>query len=434
MADASGSVHLFWFGWFSDQTEGSTYIFYSVCDTDNCTEPVDILVGPNGADAIYPEATVDSSGTLQLTFLSSGRLYHTSALHDAADNPQAWTTPQEIGRGSGSITSPTGIAIDSNGGMHAVFADPYSVYHVASHDGGNTWGTPNVIFTAPTGLFTHFARLAIGPRDELHVVWSMVPDNPTGFPVQGVFYAFSDDGGEGWSPAQELAGADYGEPTIITDSMGGVHVAHNARVGVGGKYYTTSNDGGITWTTSLDLGVKHEGTGLNGHPNLAVDSNDDLHFIGGGDAFWLVSQKDRVWRSPDNLTAAFSALNALQLGYTERPDLAVSGGNQLHLAFYDVVVEGEMGRIWHTWKAIDAPATPLRPYADPVLEPTATPSLSTLSPTPTVESAELAVPLPDLKPSSVDTVSGVRPLVAGGGASLLLVLAVVVLSFRRRRR
>ena len=172
MADASGSVHLFWFGWFSDQTEGSTYIFYSVCDTDNCTEPVDILVGPNGADAIYPEATVDSSGTLQLTFLSSGRLYHTSALHDAADNPQAWTTPQEIGRGSGSITSPTGIAIDSNGGMHAVFADPYSVYHVASHDGGNTWGTPNVIFTAPTGLFTHFARLAIGPRDELHVVWA----------------------------------------------------------------------------------------------------------------------------------------------------------------------------------------------------------------------------------------------------------------------
>lgn len=435
VADISGAVHIFWFGWFSEQFDGNYSIFYVRCFEDVCSEPVDVLLDPNTNDAINPEAVVDADGVLHVTFIGSGRLYHASAPANSADNVRFWTPPREIGAVDGSVSSPTGIAIDSNGSIHCAFATPETVYHVVSSDEGHTWSNPQVVFGAPAGFFTMDARLAVTSQNDLHVVWSMVPDNPTNSPIQGVFYTSSTDGGITWSQAQTLAGVDFGQPAILADALGNIHVAFNARVGIGGKYYTTSTDGGKTWTVVQDLGVPHSGTGLNSHPNLALDSSGNLHFVGGGDAFWLASWQNGIWSNPENLTSVFSNLMMLSLGYTERPDLSVSLGNQLHLVFYDVV-EREPARIWHTWRSVNAPAMPPGSTIDPILEssPSATPLFLFPTPFPTGNIADSSLESPDLELQPFDVVSNLFPFVFAIGFSLLVVMIAAIYSIRNRQR
>lgn len=429
LADYDGSAHVVWDATSYDAPEGSLAIYYSRCNS-TCTSPVDVLIGPDGRDAIYPEVALDPAGRLYATFLSAGRLYLAAVDADRAQDPSAWSPPVDISGISTSIVSPTGLIVSEMGDIRVAFAGQDGVYHSSSSDFGRTWSAASPIYRPPPNTVPHFARLTADRRGRLHVVWSLIP-TPDGLPVQGVFAAFSDDEGSSWSSAQQLSGVDYGEPTIVADDQGSVHVAFNARVGIGGKYYTMTSDGGLTWSSPLDVGIRHDGTGLNGHPNVAFDSSGGLHLVGGGNSLWLVERSAQSWGTPADLTRIFSELSGVSLGYSERPDVAVAGGNRLHLVFWDDSGDNER-RMWHTTRSLD---TPEATVAERVRMPV------TAAPSPTQRVSIIASPEPpqmSLSDYSIP-VEGQRargrisPLVVGLAASFTLVVMVIVIVIGQRR-
>ncbi len=120
--------------------------------------------------------------------------------------------------------------------LHVVYAVPVNegrgVYYTASDDGGLTWSEALQVFDAAGAGWAavDYPRLAVDPLGVLHAIWirtSLSADTAS----LGVYYAFSADGGEGWSEPLMVAEGDYVWPSVVTDGMGGVHLFWNQATG-----------------------------------------------------------------------------------------------------------------------------------------------------------------------------------------------------------
>lgn len=113
--------------------------------------------------------------------------------------------------GNGQLTN---IAVDTNGILHYTFADIAinNIYHVSSSDGGQTFSTPNLISNNSNlfpqqGSTTINSRensapsLAIDGANNLHLVWG---DFPGGGQQPKAYYSSSSDGGISWTPKINL--------------------------------------------------------------------------------------------------------------------------------------------------------------------------------------------------------------------------------------
>ncbi|MEM7116216.1 MAG: sialidase family protein [Chloroflexota bacterium] len=409
VGDRNGSLHLLWSGTVAGQTDDEpVLILYTYWKDGVWSEPIDVILSPEGTDTRYPAAFLDSNDILHLIFGGSA-LYYTSVPVWQAGNASHWAPVRLIGNGD-VLTSSSGFLIDANGVFHVTVADSSTrqVRHYMSTDEGNNWLETEKISTVPAQTGTIFTGLAIDSQQTLHAIWTKIP-LPESYPPLGVFTARSYDGGFTWTPEQELAGENYGEATITVDAQDNIHVLFNGRVGTGGKYHLLSTDQGKTWSEPAAI-VRAGLGGLNGQSWLTLDNNNHLFFTGGsGEGMWTSRWQDGYWEPATDLRPLASTI----LSETERSIITTLAGNQIHIVFED-----SKSRLWHTWRATTALQSGVIPY----------PTIASLAPSSPETTAALpqsdVQPTPSVRLLPLDTTPS--PTVVSPGANVLQGVALSV--------
>jgi hypothetical protein len=198
-------------------------------------------------------------------------------------------------------------------------------------------------------------RIAIGTNDVLHVVWTE-HQLPTGWPILGVFYTRSIDGGRAWSDPLEMAGSGFNEINVAAIGEDDVHVAWNGIAGVGGRYDRWSFDGGVTWSDTSTVVSPGLG-GSEGPPQLVSDAAGMVHLLttyGYEEERcpWYSSWDGVAWMEP----VCIAPDEARPSNYVEDPAMTVGNGNRLHAVYWD----GPQ-RLWYVTKQTLAPSMPSLP-------------------------------------------------------------------------
>ncbi len=223
------------------------------------------------------------------------------------------------------------LAVDTQGNLHAVWADNttgyFEVYYRRSGDGGTTW-TATRRLTWASSFFGSVA-VAVDSADNIHVVWQ---DGPPG--NGEIYYKKSTDSGAGWTANKRLTwnSGSSEDPAIAVDSMGNLHVVwEDYTPGECEIYYKKSTDGGVTWMANQRLtwtpaSSWHTAVATHWSGGLYVvweeyfDGSNEVYFRKGtiGGATWSASQQ--VIFTPGNSSV---------------PALAVDFSGNLHLAWMD---------------------------------------------------------------------------------------------------
>src|SRR4030095_16751603 len=149
---------------------------------------------------------------------------------------------------------------------------------------------------------SEFPKLAVGPKDELYVVYSALPpDNP--YDEGDVYFIRSTNGGTRWSRPQRLNQDETSNaqffPAITVGPDGKVHVMWGDMRDdpVGARYhiyYTTSEDEGNTWGyTNKEINLQVPDTRVTDfatNPNKAFPAGAFL-----GDYFGIAATTDEVY-------------------------------------------------------------------------------------------------------------------------------------------
>ena len=94
-ADASGTVHAFWSGRRTDQESEPQVVLHARYQAGRWTEPMDILMSPNGKSASSPRSIVDGAGRIHVFWSAPGvgpfgPLYHSWAPVSEAMSARSW--------------------------------------------------------------------------------------------------------------------------------------------------------------------------------------------------------------------------------------------------------------------------------------------------------------------------------------------------------
>ena len=170
----------------------------------------------------------------------------------------------------------TNLQVDRSGTLHYSFCDiaNNSIMHVSSTDGGQSFSAPHLISNAlsvfPNSNYHVNERenaapsLALDSSNNLHVVWNDFP--PSGS-IQA-FYSKSEDGGLTWSSPLDLTSVFPGEVFMPTLS------AHNNRVTIGANVLDSTSKSNYHIITSSDNG------NLFGYPLKVSSDFTDFQAVG----------------------------------------------------------------------------------------------------------------------------------------------------------
>ena len=455
LVDGRDQVHTLWVHNFSlDEDAGPDAVFYARRGRAGIwTHPVDVLVPPRGEGINYPAAVIDAQDRIHLIANLVDGLYCSSARASSADRAMSWSEFRPISRAQ---TGPSGIALGPGGTIHVVYPEIHTptaaVYYISSIDEGLTWSRRQTV-SAPdhSEAVAMNAQIAVASSGRLHVVWTETIEL---FPPSGVFYAFSDDGGQSWSAPQMMAGRGYNWISIgleADDSR--VHLIWTGTGDVIGKYHAMSSDGGLSW--SEPEMIFYGWAGYLGPSDFVLDSAGNLHLVtalggsseraseewtGGewhsrGDIFHSTWQGDR-WDMPEHVSVALWEPQLEQAV----PSVVISEGNLLHIAWSGTYhPEAKRKPVWYTARRLEAPRVEVRnlpalapspmPSPEPSVVPTKGPDKAT---TPVAEEAgRYALPLDDFRADD----QPINAVVVGVAPAVLIVLGVVgVVAFRRMSR
>ncbi len=231
VADEEGRVHALWSE--LETPEGSTTVlWYARWDRDRWSRATVILSSPEGGAR---DPTLALSGEYLHALWSggpNGRIWYSRAFVRDAYASGGWSEPRTLS------DSDTLAAVDvagrpsavaAAGSLHAVYAVPVNegrgIFYTASDDGGETWGPPVAVFDAAAEGWATVddPQLAVDLQGGLHVVW-IRPALSADEPSQGVYYAWSRDGGETWSDPLSVAEGAYAWPQVSVNGLNQVHL------------------------------------------------------------------------------------------------------------------------------------------------------------------------------------------------------------------
>jgi hypothetical protein len=217
--------------------------------------PPKLAYSPDGAlNALYV-----------VTRLESGRRFPAAALRfvRSTDGGAQWSTPVTVNDGStfGSHNFQTLYAAP-DGALYATWLDgrmgKSMVYMTKSADGGKHW-IPNQRVSADEACPCCRTTMASAANGTLYLAWRKVfPGN-----VRDIVVARSPDGGMSWEdPVRAHAdnwvfdGCPHAGPSLQVDARGGVHIAWwTGKQGSAGVWYARSDDGALTFSKPIPLGV-----------------------------------------------------------------------------------------------------------------------------------------------------------------------------------
>ena len=100
---------------------------------------------------------------------------------------------------------------ETHGNVYAVCSvfpdnpsDPLDVMFTSSTDGGQTWNAPIRVNDDLPGNWQWFGTIAVAPNGRIDVAWLDTRNDPGGYD-SALYYSFSEDGGESWSPNEQLS-------------------------------------------------------------------------------------------------------------------------------------------------------------------------------------------------------------------------------------
>jgi hypothetical protein len=328
--------------------------------------------------------------------------------------------------------------VDAHGTLHVVYAVPLNegrgIYYVRSEDSGASWSEAQAIFDAAAAgwAMADHPTLAMDPAGTLHVAWVQGSrDGP--FPPQGIFYARSTDGGQGWSEPRAMAEGAYDWPRMGAPLTGWAHLLWNEVTGGGGWTHRWSTDYGASWSTQQEVrGFR----GVTGPAGLTADGAGTLNLVGlGRDEAGEPALLHTTWDGSAALATGEGHWGEQETFRLEAVDDSVPGaavalaGAQgwLSVAFR-AEVEGEQGlrrEVFHAGRSVPTveawpapsytPMPTVTPTPSPAATPTPTPRLKVPGQTP-----EPAPPVLDLGPVAL-------PMTALGGLAVATLIVYGVL-------
>ena len=206
-----------------------------------------------------PQATVDSKGTIYVTFGADQAVYCSKS----TDGGKTYGDPVKVGqveglalgmrRGPRIAAGPKGVTIT------AIGHNAGNVLAWRSTDGGHRWDGPVQVNDSIRDAREGLHALAVGPDGQLFCAWLDCRDQERG---SRIFGAGSTDGGQTWTKNQQIYSSPSGSvcecchPSVIYDTEGNLHVMwRNSLGGNRDLYTTTSRDGGKTFARAVKLGT-----------------------------------------------------------------------------------------------------------------------------------------------------------------------------------
>ena len=195
-----------------------------------------------------------------------------------------WTAKVNITSGSNYHENYPSIHIGSNNVIHVVYNAADAVYsatrqikHIKSEDGGASWSSPKNI--SPTATYgQYFPSVAGDKNNTLHAVWQAPDASTNQYQIQ---YSTSTDGGSTWSTCVNVSntvGYEQGNPVVVVGKNNQPHIFwRGTDSGSGGKYRVkhTYLDG--TWAAWENVNPI---TGYSqGEPSVTVDPWGTLHLV-----------------------------------------------------------------------------------------------------------------------------------------------------------
>lgn len=434
--DVTGRVHVIYDGAQPVSEELSEdrilpAVMYTVWEEEaGWRQPNDLHLGRRG-NIFRPAIAADRSGYLHVIAKRTGavsELDYRRASAEAGYSAQSWSR-HVLDRGGIYMSD---VAVDSHGRIHVVyekwvpFEEPLitedgdrvtelsDVFYRRSVDHGKTWTEPVNLSRSPR-VGSYRVQISVDGSDVIHVTWDEGFDRWAlyGTPRSGR-YISSVDGGQTWTAPAYFYGPERtnAQTAAASDNRGSVLVVWRA-TSIDRVYYAWSADGGASWSDEQPIpgfmARQYNDTIFDAY-DLAADSAGNIHLVAvGGRA--LASPEEaadvplgvyhlvwdgETWSEPEPVQ-----VYEVDSGFPEYPKLAISEGNQLHLAWFlrDQQFGGNQAiyRIFYSRSQSDAPRQPLEPTLTPT--PTSTPT-SAPTPSPT------AIPWPTLEAPSSDTPSG----------------------------
>jgi len=226
----TGNIYSYWTSYYSSCMPG--FFTRSTDDGNSFEECVEVDGNPYwGTMAVGPDGELYIAGS----GASDGIVVSKSTEAQISGNPVFWDFSTYVDM-DGFITgqapvNPVGILgqayIDvdrSNGtGRGNIYvlasmpristSDPADVMFAKSTDGGLTWSAPQRINTdASTAHYQWFGTMSVAPNGRIDVIWLDTREAPVGTYLSALYYCYSVDQGETWSPNEKLS--DEFDPSI----------------------------------------------------------------------------------------------------------------------------------------------------------------------------------------------------------------------------
>jgi hypothetical protein len=207
-------------------------------------------------------------------------------------------------------------------------AGNWEIYYSTSSDGGATWSTPvNISHTILAESSN--SDIAVDNSGNICVVWQ---DYAMG--NWEIYYSTSSDGGATWSTPVNISknARVSAQPAIAMDNSGNLHVVWQDNSPTHWEiYYATSTDGGATWSTPVII------TGddyISEYPDIAIDSSSNLHVV------WqdgIPNSEIYYAISPDGGTSWSHLVNISRnpSSKSELPDITIDNDDNLHVVWDD---------------------------------------------------------------------------------------------------
>ena len=250
VVDNTGVIHVLWI----DKFEGYKYV--ESPDGLTWSAPQAVNYPFSIKQVVPPVFLTDANGVIHIFWLDDKNgLSYAQAVGESLDTPSAWRARTNLD----SSVFDFDVNLDAQGGVHLAYVkNPAPVpgtagaFYRRSSNGGNTWGSPSLLYESPyfrslTSDNAHI-RIAVSDNEKVYAVWDEQSQ-------KRIFMATSDDGGQNWNPSTEIITpqADLG---FKTPYHGDVDVRQDKllvtwQVGDPGirctPYSWTSSDGGKTW-------------------------------------------------------------------------------------------------------------------------------------------------------------------------------------------
>jgi hypothetical protein len=235
VADAEGRVHVLWPEAASPEQGAAwvpTVLWYARWDNGRWSRPVVVLRSPEGG-ARAPSLVV-SDDYLHTVWCGGAydRILYSRAFVQDAYATQGWLEPQAItgDQTVGSSVVGGGAHLVAAGGrLHVAYAvsvnEQRGIFYTFSEDGGDSWITPRVVFDAGAAGWASVGapRLAVDMAGGLHIVWMRSPLT-VGEPPHGVYYSWSNDDGVTWREALPVVEGAYARPQVSVNGLNQVHL------------------------------------------------------------------------------------------------------------------------------------------------------------------------------------------------------------------